>query len=144
GVRALADSVLLEFGESRQQDLASRSRILQWQPQLRTIFLTRITLWKYRIQLPGFQLPLGVSTAQQAFDEQSANLLDRVADRMEGKDAVQQGDLEESFDRLEQAIQNAPPEHQKMLSPELRTFMLLSRRTQSLMISLNNSTEPNG
>jgi multidrug resistance protein MdtO len=34
-VRALADGVLFEFGPSRQQDLALREQIRQWQPLLR-------------------------------------------------------------------------------------------------------------
>jgi multidrug resistance protein MdtO len=53
-VRALADGVLFEFGPSRQHDLALRSRIYRLQPQLRTLFLTRTALWKYRAQLPGY------------------------------------------------------------------------------------------
>ena len=55
-VRSLADGVPFEFGPSRQQDLASRSQIREWQPQLRTLFPIRITLFKYRLQLPGFEL----------------------------------------------------------------------------------------
>jgi hypothetical protein len=62
-VRALADGVLFEFGPSRQQDLALRTRILRWQPQLRMLFLTRIALWRYRLQLPGFELPKPVALA---------------------------------------------------------------------------------
>jgi multidrug resistance protein MdtO len=47
-VRSLADAVLFEFGSAHQQDLALRSQIRKWQPQLRMLFLTRITLFKYR------------------------------------------------------------------------------------------------
>jgi multidrug resistance protein MdtO len=57
GVRASADSVLFEFGPSRQQNLAWRTRFRQWQPQLRLLFVTEIALWKYRARLPGFELP---------------------------------------------------------------------------------------
>jgi len=48
GVRASADGVLFEFGPSRQQDLAWRTKFRQWQPQLRLLFITEIALWKYR------------------------------------------------------------------------------------------------
>ena len=140
-IRNLADGVLLEFGPSRQEDLALRSRILQWQPQLQTLFLTRIALWKYRLQLPGFQLPPTVRAAQQEFDEESANLLDRMADRMENKDSVQQGDLEESFTCLEWAIENCRPEPSRAILHELKTFLLLLRKTESLETSLNRSIE---
>ena len=56
-VIASGDGVLFEFSSSRQQDLALRSRIRRWLPQLRTLFVTRIALLKYRLQLPGFELP---------------------------------------------------------------------------------------
>jgi multidrug resistance protein MdtO len=84
-VRTLADGVLFEFGPSRQQDLALRDRIRRWQPQLRLIFLTRIALWKYRLQLPGFELPESVRQAQREFDNELAMTLEGMADRMEGK-----------------------------------------------------------
>jgi multidrug resistance protein MdtO len=42
-VRSLADGVLFEFGQTRQQDLMLRKQIREWQPQLRMLFLTRIT-----------------------------------------------------------------------------------------------------
>lgn len=71
-VRSLADAVLFEFSSSRQQDLALRDRIRRWQPQLRKLFLTRIALWKYRVQLPGFELPKSVDMAQQEFDHDLA------------------------------------------------------------------------
>jgi len=140
-IRNLGDSVLLEFGPSRQEDLALRSRILELQPQLRALFLTRIALWKYRLQLPGFQLPPTVRAAQKQFDEESANLLDRMADRMENKDSVQQGDLEESFTRLERVIENCRPEPSSAILHELKTFLLLLRKAESLEISLNRLAE---
>jgi multidrug resistance protein MdtO len=49
-VRALADAVPLETGVSRQQDLTLRRRILRWQPRLRMLFITRVALWRYRLQ----------------------------------------------------------------------------------------------
>jgi multidrug resistance protein MdtO len=62
-VRALADGVLFEFGPTRQQDLALRERIRKWQPQLRMLFLMRTALIKYRLRLPGFELPEAVERA---------------------------------------------------------------------------------
>ena len=84
-VRALADGVLFEFGPSRQRDLELRAYIRQWQPHLRTLFVMRIASLKYRLQLPGFELPESVFLAQQAYDEHSARLLDEMADRIDGK-----------------------------------------------------------
>ena len=84
-VRASADGVLFEFGPSRPQDLAWRSRFREWQPQLRLLFLTEIALWKYRARLPGFELQQTVAAAQRAFDDELARALDAMADRIEGR-----------------------------------------------------------
>lgn len=138
-VRASADGVVLEFGASRERNLALRSKIKEWQPQLRTLFLTRIALWKYRVQLPCFRLPSAVNLAQRDFDEQSASLLEQIADGLEGKDSVRQDGVEQSFQSLKQAIENCRSEESGTLSPELQSFWLLSSQTASLENSLNQS-----
>jgi multidrug resistance protein MdtO len=53
-VRDLTGGVLLEFGPSREPDLALRERIIRWQAQVRMLFLTEIALWNYRAQLTRF------------------------------------------------------------------------------------------
>jgi multidrug resistance protein MdtO len=131
-VRASADGVLFEFGPSREQDPAWRNKIREWQPQLRTLFLTRIALWKYRAQLPGFELPEAVRACQGEVDDESATMLENLADRMEGKVSAQRGEVRESFARLEQAIEN----YRSDQPPQLQTFVLLSRKNESLQTSL--------
>jgi multidrug resistance protein MdtO len=142
-VRAFADSVLLEFGPSRQQDLAWRRRIVQWQPQLRTLFLLRTALWKYRAQLRSFELPEAVLLAQQEFDNRSADALESMADRMEGKTSAQPSHIQETFDRLESAVQNCGSGQPQALASELQTFLLLARNTENLETSLSNLIERN-
>jgi multidrug resistance protein MdtO len=83
-VRSLADGVLLEFGAEREQGLAWRRKILEWQPLMRTLFLNEVALWRFRSQSFGYALPEPVRLAQQEFDDQAANLLDGMADRIEG------------------------------------------------------------
>jgi len=83
-VRSLADGVLFEFGPSRHLDLSLRERIREWQPQLRTLFLMRIASLKYRLQLPGFELPEQTLISLREYDNRSAALLDDVADWIEG------------------------------------------------------------
>ena len=61
-----------------------RSRIREWQPQLRTLFLMRIASLKYRLQLPGFELPSRLLTPLREYDDHSAALLDDIADWIEG------------------------------------------------------------
>jgi len=137
-VRALADGVLFEFGPSRQQDLALRDRIRRWQPQLSLLFVTRIALLKYRLQLPGFELPEAVRLAQQEFDNRLAKTLDGMADRMEGKGPEVRENLQDSFERLEQTTLICCSELPKeALAAQLQTFLPLSRRIQSLTSTLD-------
>jgi multidrug resistance protein MdtO len=137
-VRTLADAVLFEFGPFRQQNLALRSRILQWQPQLRMIFVTRVTLLKYRLQLPGFELPEAVRLAQQEFDDRLAEVLEGMADRIEGKATERKEGCEDSFERLEREIRTCcSEESQEVLVAQLQTFLSLSRRIESMTICLD-------
>lgn len=134
-VMALADAVLFEFGPSRQHDLALRSRIRRWQPQLRSLFMIRIALLKYRLKLPGFELPEAVLLAQQEFDDRLAKTLDGMADRMEGK-TPQSGDpFEDRFGRLELTLETpcskAP---HRLFAVQLQTFLALSRSIESLAL----------
>jgi multidrug resistance protein MdtO len=137
-VRSLGDAVLFEFSSSRQQDLALRSRIRQWLPQLRALFLTRTVLIKYRLRLHGFELPEAVQLAQREFDDNLAKMLDGMADRMAGKESERRDNLEHSLERLEETIRSccsAGP--QKLLTAELQTFLALSRNIESLTMSLS-------
>jgi len=82
-IRALADGVLFEFGATRRHDMAVRSRLREWQPQLQTLFLMRITSLKYRLRLPGFELPAPVLRELEEHDQRSAQLLEQMADWVE-------------------------------------------------------------
>jgi multidrug resistance protein MdtO len=137
-VRSLADGVLFEFGPSRTQDLALRSRIIGWQPPLRMLFVTRIALLKYRLQLPGFELPERVRVAQREFDERLARALDGMADQWEGKPRQGTESLEVTLPRPEETAETfGSTEAQAALSAHLQTFLILLRRIESLAVSLN-------
>src|SRR5262249_8536758 len=56
-VRSLADVVLFEFGPSRRENLQLRDYVRHAQTHLRALFVMRIASLKYRLQLPGFDLP---------------------------------------------------------------------------------------
>jgi multidrug resistance protein MdtO len=133
-VRALADGVLFEFGPSRQQHLALRSHIRQWQPELRTLFINCVVLWRYRVPLPGFELPRPVALAQREYADEVAKTLDAMADRFEGRPvAPRKSCLQDSFKRLEETVQacdrRASPREQ---AGRTETFLTLSRRTEQL------------
>ena len=137
-VRSLGDAVLFEFSSSRQQDLALRSRIRQWQPQLRTLFVIRITLLKYRLQLPGFELPETLLVAQQEFDDRLAGTLDGIANRLEGKASQEKDNFGDSFERLVQTIRSCCSEGpQELTTAELQTFLALSLSIESVTMSLS-------
>ena len=137
-VRALADGVLFEFGPTRQQDLALRERIREWQPQLRTIFLMRTALTKYRMRLPGFELPEAVEQAQQEFDEQAAQMLDGMAGRLEGGVSSMRDEFVLSFKHLEQAVRTSQQEAgESPMAAHLATFFPLCRTVESLILSLD-------
>jgi multidrug resistance protein MdtO len=136
-VRSMADGVLFELGPSRWGDLALRNQIRRWQPQLRALSVTRIALLKYRLQLPGFELPDSARVAQQKFDDRLARMLDGMADRMEGKPPDGTDHFEDAFERLEQTVRtccSAGP--QKMFTAEMETFLALSRSIENVTISL--------
>jgi multidrug resistance protein MdtO len=136
--RGLADGVLFEFGPSRQRNLALRDRIRRWQPQLRIVFMTRIALLKYRLQLPGFELPGAVRAAQLEFDNRLAQALEGMADRMEDKGSETRENLESSFEHLEQTTLtccSGSPEGAP--AAELQTFLLLSGRIEKLISALD-------
>jgi multidrug resistance protein MdtO len=137
-VGSLGDGVLFELGSSRQQDLALRSRIRQWQPQLRTLFVIRITLLKYRLQLPGFELPETLLVAQQEFDDRLAGTLDGIANRLEGKASQEKDNFGDSFERLVQTIRSCCSEGpQELTTAELQTFLALSLSIESVTMSLS-------
>ena len=138
-VRSLADGVLFEIGPSRRQGLALRDRVRQRQPQLRTLFLIRIALLKYRLQLPGFELPVAVHAAEQEFDDRLAGILDHRANRLEGKGLQEKVDLTASFKRLEETVRSAAGPGQ-LLTAELQTFLALSRGIESIAMSLNEES----
>lgn len=135
--RLLADGIPFEFGPSRERDLGWRSRIIQWQLQVRLLFLIRIALWKYRAQLPGFELPIAAHRVLQEFDDVSAKVLDGLANRLEDRDKEQEGDLQGAFARLEQAVRTSlVEEQQKTPEPQLHTLLHLSSKLKGLAISL--------
>jgi multidrug resistance protein MdtO len=141
-VRALADAVLFELGPSREQDLTFRNRVRQWQPSLRMLFITRIVLWKYRVRLPGFELPEAIEPAQEEFDYKSAKVLDDMADRLEGKAEREKDNLKDAFEQLQQTARTCCSDGpQQSLTPQLQTFLTLSRNTESLVMSLDKEIQ---
>ena len=138
-VRSLADGVLLEFGPSRRDDLALRDRIRRWQPQLRALFIMRTASLKYRLRLPGFVLPEDAIVSLQAYDECSAQMLENLADRMEGKTPPGRPVSADSVALLEQIRESCRVDESRLLLSEHgATFVPLLRQIDRLTIRLAN------
>jgi multidrug resistance protein MdtO len=137
--RAMADGVLLEFGPARQQNLAWRRRIVEWSARLRTLFLTESALWKYRAQLPSFQVPQDVALVHWEFEREIGRTLDRIADRVEGKASTREGNLQESFDRLKQSIDTTMTQQSPEKREVLEALLLLTSRSQQLAAWLDSN-----
>jgi len=135
-VRALADGVLFEFGPSREQDLALRDRIRRWQPRLRVLFVLRISMWNYRVGLPGFELPDSMRSAQREFDESVSRAIECMANRIEGEPAAAP-DIDSSLHRLEEIAETyAPATSWTKLSTGLRTYLARNRRIREVTCEL--------
>ena len=113
-----------------------RDRIRNWQPNLRMIFITRLVLWKYRVRLPGFELPEAIQPAQEEFDNRLAKALEGMADRTEGNESAQKQDLSKAYALLEQAVWKGSPKTLSQFSPQIESFLLLSRRIALLTDAL--------
>jgi multidrug resistance protein MdtO len=136
-VRSLADAVLFEFGPSRSRDLEIRKRIRHWQPQTRTLLLMRVALLKYRLQLPGFELPQPVLVSQREYDERSAQMLEEIADVIEGKPIHEKVTAEDSSQLLERVVEACRgPESQRLAAVDMDSFLTLLRGIDRLTVSL--------
>lgn len=142
GVRASADGVLLEFGPSREQDLAWRTRIVRSESLLRTLFLMSTELWKYRAQVPGFTLPEPIRRVERDFDNEAANVLESIADRVEGKPPRRASELHQSLENLQHVVEtfsSADAQEDPALAAELETFLPVCQRTERLEALLNQA-----
>ncbi len=132
--RALADGVLFEFGASRSEDLQFRERIKEWAPKLRALFLLRGAAIRYRLELPGFELPQRMDAAQAEFDRALSATLDDMADRLEGKPPEAPDNLSAALNHLEEEARASGNS-----SAHLTDFMALSRTAGQLALSLAQS-----
>jgi len=132
-VRALADGVLFELGPARQRDLELRSYIRQCQPQLRTLFVMRIASLKYRLQLPGFELPERIRLRQKAYDEASARFLEQTADRIDRQTPQIGSRVEQPHDLLKQTLHDVEAEASRELPvAQAQSFVTLLRQIDAL------------
>jgi multidrug resistance protein MdtO len=145
-LRQQADGVALEFGPTRDRDLALRSRLLNWTLQLRIVYLARMTLLKYRLHLPGFELPPNEQHALEVFENGMAAVLDAMADRLEGQPPPPgEPDPHALFEQLETAMRESPADETPSGEAAYRqTFVPLTQRVVGIVASLREEMESSG
>jgi multidrug resistance protein MdtO len=115
-----------------------RDHIRRWQPQLRALFLMRIASLKYRLHLPGFELPEAVRVSQQEYDERSSWVLEGVADRIEGGARHVERLPGSAFERLELTVSTCyAGESQEAARVRLRSFLALLREIDRLTTTID-------
>lgn len=131
-VRSLGDAVIFEFGASRGADLALRNRVRDWQSRLRALFLLRGAALRYRLEMPGFEIPPKMEPVQREFDAQMSAVFEGMADRMEGVANPKTNHLAEAFQRLEEAAKACDDG----AWAHLPDFIALARTGQHLALSI--------
>jgi multidrug resistance protein MdtO len=142
-LRQQADGVALEFGPAREHNMALRTRTLAWSLKLRIVFLARATLLRYRMNLPGFELPPEKLQAQKDFDNGVAEVLDAIADRLEGQPPKPDvPDPHALFAQLESVLRQASPgEAQSDVERHKQTFVPLTQRVVGSLATLREEVE---
>ncbi|HEY6341577.1 MAG TPA: FUSC family protein [Bryobacteraceae bacterium] len=131
-VRALADGVLFEFGPSRRRDLQFRDQFRQWQPKLRTLFVMRIAFLEDYVQLTRFDLPETVQVSLREYNDYSSQVLEGIADRIEGQAREATGVSPSTAESLEQAL-NAS----LLPAARVQSLVALLRKIDALTTSLD-------
>jgi hypothetical protein len=99
----------------------------------------RVASLKYRLQLPGFELPEAVIGSLQTYDESSAQMLENVADQMEGKTPQGETISADSLALLEQTLELCRTDESRLLLSEHgATFVPLLRQIDQLTSRLTS------
>lgn len=139
-VTTLADSVVLEFGPSRQRDLAMANQIRQMQTQLRMIFLAQFATIQYRLQVADVEkIPDEVILAHEEFNDHLAASLNFIADRAEGKETTGKVSFGDSVERLEEAVRSfCSGTRLPALEAPCEAILSLSQRVATQTVKVEN------
>lgn len=140
-LRQHADGVMLEFGKTREHDIAVRSQLLRWQLRLREALRLRIALLKYRLHLPGFELPEPLQRGQKAFDTRHAERLESIADNISARRRIAPAQEEPNAPITEETIDIFRSRKIWANSPAVQTFLPLVSRLESLLNTLEREIE---
>jgi hypothetical protein len=97
----------------------------------------RIASWKYRLNLPGFELPQCLQVSQHEYDNHSARVLDNVADLIQDRPQHAARVSEDSHKLLEQMLEECwTEEAQRLPMKRVDLFATLLRGIDGLTNSL--------
>ena len=97
----------------------------------------RIASSKYRLQLPGFELPEALRIYQHEYDEHSAQMLEEMADAIEGKRGGTRLSAEDVLEPLEQVLKSCcAPGPQRSAADRIDSFVSLLGEIDRLTASL--------
>jgi hypothetical protein len=91
---------------------------------------------KYRLQLPGFELPESVRLRQKVYDEASARLLEQTADRIEVQPQIA-SNAGQPEELLKRTLHDAEAEALRQLpAAQAQSFVTLLRQIDALTTCL--------
>jgi hypothetical protein len=97
----------------------------------------RISSLKYRLALPGLELPESVRLRQQEYDEHSAHMLEEMAERIEGNAPAAENSIQESHELLNRTVEEIHGQGPAQLpSGRATSFVALLRSIDELTSSL--------
>jgi hypothetical protein len=105
-----------------------------------TLFVMRIALLQYRLQLPGFELPERVRLRQQAYDEHSAGMLEEIAALIEQSTPPARNSNEDSRELLKSTVEAIQGESAHLPVSRAQSFLILLRGIDDLTTCLISET----
>jgi multidrug resistance protein MdtO len=125
-----ADSIKFEFGPEREKNLALRDNFLRWASAGRALYLLELSLGR-ALDYQSATHPVTSSriAARRAFCVTAGNMLQQLADRVEGRTPTEASDLQGALSRLETEFGNwfaANPEQR--ITPATSSILATARQ----------------
>ena len=119
-----------------------RAQLRRWLPELRTLFVMRVASLKYRLRVPGFDVPEDVRRRQEAYDEICARTLERMADRIDSREHSKADQSEQSPATRKDVLRETESEARRELpSAQAASFVALLDAIDVLTTSLAGGME---
>jgi multidrug resistance protein MdtO len=136
-VSSQADAIPFEFGRRRNIHMAARAHIRRWQPTLRTLYIMLIASLQHRIFGADLDFPKPLLDAQHRFNQECAQVLNAMADHLEGKKLLNNTEeLQAALVNLEDNLARAVAETSGTIAARAEGLATLSRQIAPLLQDL--------